>query len=194
MKDALSREVLSATSSSETKFQARIGGMSCSFCVGTIKKACQRQRGVRSVNVSLSCEEVLVRYNPSQATRAAVMKTLTDLGYTIHDPEKVKALEEQKRELRQAKTYLLIAAGFTLVSFIFMGVTWTGTVRWWFRWPMMGLALATMFGLGLHIKKKAWQSLRRGILNQHTLLGFGAFAGLTGGRIPRIFHSYISYS
>jgi len=124
---------------------------------------------------------VLVRYNPSQATRAAVMKTLTDLGYTIHDPEKVKALEEQKRELRQAKTYLLIAAGFTLVSFIFMGVTWTGTVRCWFRWPMMGLALATMFGLGLHIKKKAWQSLRRGILNQHTLLGFGAFAGLTGG-------------
>ncbi|MDR8390489.1 metal-transporting ATPase [Aliifodinibius sp. S!AR15-10] len=38
-----------------------------------------------------------------------------------------------------------------------------------------------MFGPGWYIKKKAWQSLRRGILNQHNLLEFGAFSGLIGG-------------
>jgi Cu+-exporting ATPase len=45
----------------------------------------------------------------------------------------------------------------------------------------LGLALGTMFGPGRYIKKKAFQSLRRGIFNQHVLLEAGAFAGLLGG-------------
>nr|WP_241767981.1 heavy metal translocating P-type ATPase [Haloferax sp. ATB1] len=45
----------------------------------------------------------------------------------------------------------------------------------------LGLALGTMFGPGRYIKTKAFQSLRRGIFNQHVLLEAGAFAGLLGG-------------
>jgi heavy metal translocating P-type ATPase len=46
-----------------------------------------------------------------------------------------------------------------------------------------GLALTTVFGCARHIMFMAGQSLRRGILNQHVLLAFGAFAGLAGGAI-----------
>lgn len=45
----------------------------------------------------------------------------------------------------------------------------------------LALALRTMFGPGRYIKEKAYQSLRRDILNQHVLLEAGAFAGLLGG-------------
>jgi len=45
----------------------------------------------------------------------------------------------------------------------------------------LALALGTMFGPGRYITKKAFQSLRRGIFNQHVLLEAGAFAGLLGG-------------
>ena len=45
----------------------------------------------------------------------------------------------------------------------------------------LALALGTMFGPGRYIKEKAYQSLRRGIFNQHVLLEAGAFAGLLGG-------------
>ena len=45
------------------------------------------------------------------------------------------------------------------------------------------LALATVFGCARHIMAMAFQSLRRGILNQHVLLAFGAFAGLAGGAV-----------
>jgi len=38
-----------------------------------------------------------------------------------------------------------------------------------------------MFGPGRYITKKAFQSLRRGIFNQHVLPEAGAFAGLLGG-------------
>ncbi len=44
----------------------------------------------------------------------------------------------------------------------------------------LALALRTMFGPGRYIKEKAYQSLRRDILNQHVLLEAGAFAGLLG--------------
>jgi len=43
------------------------------------------------------------------------------------------------------------------------------------------LALNTMFVTGWFIMKMAWASLRRGILNQHVLLEFAAFAGIAGG-------------
>lgn len=108
-------------------------------------------------------------------------KTLTDLGYTIRDPKKVKALEEQEEELNVAKKRLLVAALFTFISLGFMIAMWFGIKLSWFRWTMLALALITMFGPGWQIKKKAWQSLKRGILNQHNLLEFGAFSGLIGG-------------
>lgn len=52
------------------------------------------------------------------------------------------------------------------------------------------LAFATVFGPGLYILKKAYYSLIRGILNQHTLLEFGALSGLTGGVLGFIGYFY----
>ncbi|HDY69114.1 MAG TPA: cation-translocating P-type ATPase [Candidatus Scalindua sp.] len=164
-----------------SKFHVKIGGMSCSFCVETIKKAYGKQKGVENVNVSLSHEELLISYDPSKISRGELEKTLTDLGYTIADPRKVKAFEEQEKELRLARKRLFIAGTFTLISLILMILMWSGIRSWWFRWAMLSLALATMFGPGWPIKKKAWQSLKRGILNQHILLELGAFSGSIGG-------------
>jgi P-type Cu+ transporter len=50
-------------------------------------------------------------------------------------------------------------------------------------WLSGGLAILLIFGVGLHILRMAVMALRRGILNQHVLVEFGAFAGLTGGTI-----------
>ena len=50
------------------------------------------------------------------------------------------------------------------------------------------LALFLIFGVGGHIVRMAAAALRRGILNQHVLVEFGAFAGLTGGIVGLAFH------
>ena len=73
--------------SRDAKFHAKIGGISCSFCAETIRKAYQRQNSVTSVNVSLSHEEVLVRYDPSLTTKDELKKTLTDLRSEEHTSE-----------------------------------------------------------------------------------------------------------
>lgn len=137
--------------------------------------------GVQQVNVSLAHEEVLIQYNANEVTEQDLKQTLRDLGYTIRDSDKVKAFEEQEQELRTHKQRLLIAASFSSVAFILMVAMWMGFMQPWFKYLMMSLALATIFGPGWYIVKKAYQSLRRGILNQHVLLEVGALSGLAGG-------------
>jgi heavy metal translocating P-type ATPase len=50
-------------------------------------------------------------------------------------------------------------------------------------WISAALAVALIFGVGLHILRMGVMALRRGILNQHVLVEFGAFAGLVGGTV-----------
>jgi heavy metal translocating P-type ATPase len=50
-------------------------------------------------------------------------------------------------------------------------------------WLAGALAFVLIFGVGRHIVRMAAMSLRRGILNQHVLVEFGAFAGIIGGGV-----------
>ncbi len=58
------------------QLQAKIGGMSCSFCAETIRKAYGRMEGVGQVNVSLAHEEALVHYDPAKIGEAQSKETL----------------------------------------------------------------------------------------------------------------------
>ena len=165
----------------QQKLQLKIGGMACSFCAQSLNKAFGQMDGVADVNVSLAHEEVLLQYDNAQVEAPALKQTIRELGYTIRDPDKVKAFEEQRAELKAHRNRLLVASGFTVAALGIMIAMWLGYVAPWFKYATGALALATMFGPGWYIKKKAYQSLRRGILNQHNLLEFGAFSGLVGG-------------
>ena len=48
------------------RIRARIAGMHCSLCTGTIEKALRRHAGVEKVSVSLTHEQALVEYDPSR--------------------------------------------------------------------------------------------------------------------------------
>ena len=190
-------EAIARTSDNVTstmKRQYKIGGMACSFCVASISKALGRLTGVRRVNVNLAHEEALVEFDPAQVSSGDIERTLRDLGYTLRDPDRLRAFEQEAAELKEARTNLLLAAAHTLVSLGAMSLMW---LEWMpprgmaaMYWAMPILALSVMFGPGWHILEMAWASLRRGILNQHVLLEFGAFAGLVGGFLGYAFASF----
>lgn len=54
-------------------------------------------------------------------------------------------------------------------------------------WLAGALAVILIFGVGGHIVRMAAAALVRGILNQHVLVEFGAFAGLAGGIVGLAF-------
>src|SRR3990172_2486644 len=106
------------------KIQLKIGGMACSFCVASITKALGRMDGVRKVNVNLAHEETLIEFNPQVVTAGALQETLRDLGYTIRDPNKVRAYEEQEAELKQQRDNLFFAAALSAISLTAMALMW----------------------------------------------------------------------
>ncbi len=170
----------------DKRLQLKIGGMSCSFCASTIEKGYSRLDGVQKVSVSLGHEEALIQYDPRQHSATELRDVLRDLGYTVRDPDKVKAFEEQQEELLVAKQRLILAGIFTGLAALLMAAMWLGYRQPWFRWAMLALGLSTVFGPGGFILMMAYQSARRGILNQHVLLEFAAFAGLAGGVVGLI--------
>jgi len=220
------------------RIRARIGGLHCSLCTGTIEKALGRRPGVDKVAVSLTHEQALIEYNPNVARAEDLLQTLKDIGYTISDPRKLRPFDEEERALVRERRGFLAAlamsiaamglAGYpvdsgwfplcvfsiaSMVAFSFVvlrsyGLRWAvpgsallaafGAVTYILQlrgafgaatpWLAGALALFLIFGVGLHIVRMAAAALRRGILNQHVLVEFGAFAGLTGGLIGLAFH------
>ncbi len=164
------------------RLQLKVGGMGCSFCSRTIEKAYRQTDGVLDAHVSLAHEEALIEYDPRRADAATLRSILARLGYTARDLDRVKAREEQTEELRLERRRLIvagIAAGITAV--LMVGMLFGITEPWWCIPVLMVLAAATVFGSGRHILTMAYQSARRGILNQHVLLEIGALGAFAGG-------------
>src|SRR5438128_3463902 len=89
------------------RIRARIGGLHCSLCTGTIEKALGRQPGVDKVAVSLTHEQALIEYDPRIAHSEDLLQTLKDIGYTISDPRKLRPFEEEEAALlREGRRFL----------------------------------------------------------------------------------------
>src|SRR6266581_5398698 len=101
---------------SRRKVRARIGGLHCSLCTGTIEKALGRLPGVDKVAVSLTHEQALVEYDPAVARPEQFLRTLRDIGYTISDPRKLRAFEEEERDLVREGHRFVVAVALSVAA------------------------------------------------------------------------------
>ncbi|SFQ72648.1 copper-(or silver)-translocating P-type ATPase [Amycolatopsis arida] len=223
-----------STTPGHERIRARIAGLHCSLCTGTIEKALGRMDGVDTVAVSLTHEQALVDYDPQRVTPEKILGTLRDVGYDLYDPRKLRPFEEEERDLVREGARLLaaIAASLTAIGLIAtvtgiwsvlvpasvvalmvplsfallrpagnlkalvgaVAIVTPGVAALVLRatgvltepligWLAGALAIGVVVGVAPHILRMAYQSARRGILNQHVLLEVGAFAGIAGGVI-----------
>jgi heavy metal translocating P-type ATPase len=98
------------------KIRARIGGLHCSLCTGTIEKALGRLAGVDKVAVSLTHEQALVEYDPKVVRPEALLGTLRDIGYTIHDPRKLRPYEDEERDLVHEGNRFVVAVALSVAA------------------------------------------------------------------------------
>ena len=98
------------------RIRTRIGGMHCSLCTSTIEKALGGMPGVHKVAVSLTHEQALVEYDPVRARPEELLATLREMGYTISDPRKLRAYEEEERELVREGRRFLAATCFSVAA------------------------------------------------------------------------------
>lgn len=175
-------EVEPSATEGRARIRAKIGGLHCSLCTGTIEKALRQHPGVDKVAVSLTHEQALIEYDPSRARPEDLLRTLKDIGYTIWDPRKTRSFEEEDAELVKERKRLIAASRLSVVTIALMLIELFGHTGWtWLPWLLGAFAAVTVFGLAWHILVMAFQSLRRGILNQHVMVEATSFAGLAGG-------------
>jgi len=223
-----------STPPGQQRIRARIDGLHCSLCTGTIEKALGRMDGVGTVSVSLTHEQALVDYDSDKVAPEEILGTLRDVGYELYDPRKLRAFEDEEADLVREGGWLLAAVAASLAAIgLIAEVTgiWsvlvslsvvvlmvplsyallrpTGRARAFggavaivapgvaaliaratgvltepvIGWLAGALALAVVLGVAPHILRMAYQSARRGILNQHVLLEVGTFASIAGGLI-----------
>src|SRR2546425_10472657 len=98
------------------RIRARIGGLHCSLCTGTIEKALGKRPGVDKVAVSLTHEQALIEYDPRIARPEELLQTLQDIGYTISDPRKLRPFEEEEAALVREGRRFLAAVGCSLAA------------------------------------------------------------------------------
>src|ERR1043166_8966495 len=91
------------------RIRARIGGLHCSLCTGTIEKALGQRPGVDKVAVSLTHERALIEYDPGVARAEDLLQTLKDIGYTVSDPRKLRPFDEAERALVRERWRFLTA-------------------------------------------------------------------------------------
>src|SRR5712691_8347018 len=109
------------------KIRARIGGLHCSLCTGTIEKALGRMAGVDKVAVSLTHGQALVEYDPQRARPEELLQTLKEIGYTVSDPRKLRPFEEEERELvREGRRFV----GAVAMSVASIALTANPTENW----------------------------------------------------------------
>src|SRR5919106_2196648 len=152
------------------RIRARIGGLHCSLCTGTIEKALGKRPGVNKVAVSLTHEQALIEYAPDVARPEDLLQTLKDIGYTIADPRKVRPYEEEERALVRERGRFLISLAMSIAA---MGLAGYPVDSPWFalcvfsiasmvvfsfvvlrgyglRWAVAGSALSAVFGAGIY--------------------------------------------
>ncbi len=164
------------------QIQFKVGGMHCSLCTESIRRALLRLDGVQAVQVSIAHEEALVTFEPARVHPLTIQETLEDLGYTVHPPDQAEVFAREEQELAEARRNAILAVGLLLAASALMLTTAVlGPSRG--RALLMGaLALATALGPARFIiVRNGWQSVRRRILNQDVLVSASAVGGLAGG-------------
>ena len=78
-----------------------VTGMSCAACSSGIERAVRRLDGVKSVEVSLMGESMLVEYDEKQIPRDKIIQTVVELGYgaTLFKENVLKERKPQPNKL-----------------------------------------------------------------------------------------------
>jgi heavy metal translocating P-type ATPase len=149
------------------RIRARIGGLHCSLCTGTIEKALGRRRGVDKVAVSLTHEQALIEYDPSVARAEDLLQTLKDIGYTVSDPRKLRPFEEEERALVLERKRFLTALAMSIAA---MGLVGYPVDSAWF--PLCVFSLVSLVAFSFVVLRGF--GLRRAVAGTVLLAIFGA--------------------
>lgn len=104
------------------KKKFNVDGMVCASCQATVKHAVETIDGVKSADVSLINNTMLVDYSPKKVDENIIISAVQKSGYdaSIHEEEPYQMmLNKRNNELKKKKINLIITLAFVILLMIF---------------------------------------------------------------------------
>ena len=168
-----------------------IEGMSCASCAASITSMLSSTIGVKSANVNLASENVMVEYHPDVISLPQLEKIVKSLGYTlITAKDYTREMQQDAQTLRLHKLLYktITAAGFStlivLIAMVFHGIPYA-------NWMMMGLTLPMLFWCGNEFFIIAAKRARYFSSNMDTLIALGTGIAFLYSTFNTIFPTYM---
>ncbi len=116
-----------------------IQGMTCSSCSSHVEKAVNKLKGIKSVNVNLLSNNMMVEYDEEILTDEEIIKSVIDVGYgaSVLDEKKSNIKKEKlidnKDNIKYMKKRLIISVCFLIPL---MYIAMHHMLNEWFRIPV----------------------------------------------------------
>lgn len=159
--------------------EVAVSGKDCAECSRHVEGAISKLSGVESVNVLLSSEKAVIRFDPKLVDLAAIRKAVEGAGYSTPDSAARPTTASLEGFTSRIVTFLAVVFGAVL--FVVVIGEWFGLFeRLTERVPFpVGLALVIASGWPV-FRNVARAALKRQVTS-HTLMTLGAIAALVVG-------------
>lgn len=180
----------------EQKFS--VTGMTCSSCSASVEKSVRKLEGVKSANVNLLSNSMLVQYNEGILDNNKIIKAVVDAGYGASlfvrdargEAKREKAVNPVENELKEMKIRLIVSFVFLIpLMYISMGHMFKFPLPGWmhghhnavtFAFTQMLLTLPIVY-----VNRKYFQvgfkTLFHGTPNMDSLIAIGSTAAVVYG-------------
>ena len=214
---AASRETLEFASG---EVILQITGMTCASCVRRVEKATLKVPGIVEASVNLATERARIRFADGVVRDAAVLlDAVRRAGYDAHvvadhvqhtvvvqdSPDTAveiaggsEAGELASRAGIGLAAYSLVTSG-VIMSLMF----WPGAARGWpnlpvsmqvLHWTLLAMATPVQFWAGAGFYRSAWNALRHGSANMHSLVAAGTTAAYAWSAVVTVFPDWFAGS
>ena len=150
----------------------RVEGMSCASCAASINTMLSATDGVKSANVNLAAENVMIEFDNSITDIEKLSKTVDDLGFKLitRDLTAEQELDLETKRLKKLKMNLIFSFCFSLPVFIIAMFLHHMPYR---NWIMMILTIPVLAVFGREFFVIAYKRAKHLSSNMDTLVALG---------------------
>ena len=168
--------------SSTQTLEVPISGMDCTECTLHVQHAIAALPGVNKVDVFLTSEKAIVRFDPAQVDLPAITEAVKEAGYAVTDRALTTDRSTALHRGYSRQVLTLFGVVFFAVLFIVVIGEWLGVFEKLTEvipWPIW---LSVIVVAGLPIFRNVLRATLRGQVISHTLMTIGMLAAVAVGQ------------
>jgi P-type Cu+ transporter len=175
---------VSTTTTSSTRVDLPIEGMSCAACASRIERTLNELDGVEAT-VNYATERATVHFDPVKLDAQALVGAVESAGYHATVPDSAGVAGEPLEAARSLARRVAVAAALALPVLLISMISALQFDDW--QWLALALATPVVLWAGLPFHLAAWRGLRHRALTMDTLISLGTLAAFGWSLVALLF-------